>query len=321
MLIHSKRHRRCHGEDRRFCPGDRKQDPGSSCHWRLAHWTTQAVHLSSSQGEGSRGIAEESLGFKKSQTFNFEIRGIDIGDVDGDKKNEVVVMDTHNLYVFKYDGEKLNLFQKIEAGDHNSFLTLDVADVNRNGHAEIIVTSVFGSRVDRLPQLQSFIFEYEEGRFRKITEKAGWYFRVLHDPKGGPILMGQQMGTEGVFDGPIYKMVWSKKSYEKGPKMAFPKGMRVFGLTTANLRDEGKPELLTIDSMDYLNILSEKGKTLWRSRDRFGGTNIFYDTYAKTTEGQNPLMLQEDGALQGICSLKDSYQGPGWGRSPRGDHQ
>ena len=93
---------------------------------------------------GITRLAEESLGFKKSQTFNFEIRGIDIGDVDGDKKNEVVIIDTHNVYVFKYDGEKLNLFQKIEAGDHNSFLTLDVADVNRNGHAEIIVTSVFG---------------------------------------------------------------------------------------------------------------------------------------------------------------------------------
>ena len=32
-------------------------------------------------------------GFKRSQTFNFEIKGVDIGDVDGDKKNELVVMD------------------------------------------------------------------------------------------------------------------------------------------------------------------------------------------------------------------------------------
>ncbi len=246
------------------------------------------------QRRGIERVSQESLGFKKSQTFNFEIRGLDIGDVDGDGKNEVVIIDTNNVYIFKYDGEKLNLFKKIEAGEHNSFLSLDVADVNRNGHAEIIVTSVFGSRVDPLPQLQSFIFEFEEGRFKKIAEKAGWYFRVLHDPKDGPILMGQEMGTEGVFEGPIYKMVWSKRSFEKGPRMAFPKGMRVFGFTTANLRDEGKPEILTIDSMDYLNILSENGRTLWRSRDRFGGTNIFYDTYSKTTDSQKPLLLQKD---------------------------
>ena len=80
--------------------------------------------------------------FKKSQTFNFEIKGLDIGDVDGDKKNEVVIIDNSNLYVFKYDGDKLTLFRKIDAGYAQNFLTLDVADVNRNGFAEIIVTSV-----------------------------------------------------------------------------------------------------------------------------------------------------------------------------------
>ena len=125
-------------------------------------------------------IDPEGLGFKKSQNFPFEIKGLDIGDVDGDKKNELVVMDSHNLYVFKYDGEKLNLFRKIEAGYEHNFLTLDVADVNRNGYAEIIVTSVVEDN------LRSFILEYEEGKFRKITEKAGWYFRVLTIPKRDP---------------------------------------------------------------------------------------------------------------------------------------
>jgi hypothetical protein len=56
----------------------------------------------------------EDLGIRRSQTFPFEIKGMDIGDVDGDGKNEVVIMDDHNLYAFKYDGEKMNLFQKIE---------------------------------------------------------------------------------------------------------------------------------------------------------------------------------------------------------------
>ena len=33
------------------------------------------------------------MDYKKSQTFGFEIKGLDIGDVDGDKKNDVVIMD------------------------------------------------------------------------------------------------------------------------------------------------------------------------------------------------------------------------------------
>jgi len=224
-------------------------------------------------------IGPEDLSFKKSQTFGFEIKGLDIGDVDGDKKNEVVVMDSHNLYIFKYDGEKLNLFQKIEAGEHHNFLTLDVADVNRNGYAEIIVTSVVGDN------LQSFILEYEEGKFRKITEKAGWYFRVLDHPKEGPILMGQQMGSEGIYVGPIYKFIWKKKSFEKGSKMPFPKETKIFGLTVADIRKQGTLDTLILDDWDHLRILSADGKFSWRSRERFGGTSNYYETLKKKDSG------------------------------------
>ncbi len=220
-------------------------------------------------------IDSEGLGFKKSQTFGFEIKGLDIGDVDGDKKNEVVVMDDHNLYIFKYDGEKLTLFKRIEHGYEHNFLSLDVVDVNRNGFAEIIVTSVVGD------DLRSFILEYEEGKFRKITEKSGWFFQVLDHPKDGPILMGQNMGSEGTMVGPIYKFVWDKKSFEKGPKMPFPKKTNIFGLALADIRGKGKTDLILLDETDRLNILSEDGKTVWNGRDRFGATKNFYDTRKK----------------------------------------
>ena len=220
-------------------------------------------------------VGPEGLEFKKSQTFNFEIKGLDIGDVDGDKKNEIVVMDNHNIYVFKYDGDKLSLFRKIETGYQHNFLTLDVADVNRNGYAEIIVTSVVEDN------LQSFIIEYEQGEFRKITRKAGWFFRVLEHPKDGPVLMGQQMGSEGLFVGSIYKFVWKKNSFEKGPKMPFPKEASIFGLTIANFRVQGATDIITISDRGHLIVETIDGKFSWRSKERFGGTNNYYDTKKK----------------------------------------
>jgi TolB-like protein len=217
-------------------------------------------------------IDRGNVDFKKSQTFKFEIKGLDIGDVDGDKKNEIVVMDNHNLYIFKYDGDKLSLFRKIEYGYEHNFLTLDVADVNRNGHAEIIVTSVVGDN------LQSFILEYEGKEFRKIIEKANWYFRVLDHPKDGPTLMGQKMDSDGLFTGPVYKFLWEKKSFEKGPQMAFPKGTNIFGLTMADIRGQGVTDIIMLHDSGRLIIQSIDGKFAWRSREQFGGTNNSYDT-------------------------------------------
>ncbi|PIX31440.1 hypothetical protein COZ60_04560, partial [Candidatus Bathyarchaeota archaeon CG_4_8_14_3_um_filter_42_8] len=157
-----------------------------------------------------------------------------------------------------------------------------VADVNRNGYAEIIVTAVAED------DLRSFILEFEQGKFRKITEKAGWYFRVLDHPKDGPILMGQRMGSDGLFVDPIFRFVWKKKSFEKGPKMPFPKETKIFGLTLADIRGKGKPEIISFDSFERVNILSEDGKILYRTRDRFGGTANYYDTLKKKEEPFRP---------------------------------
>jgi TolB-like protein len=254
--------------------GDFAQDIGNKILGRRA--------MTGRPGERREGRAIERLGqgdidYKKSQTFGFEIKGLDIGDVDGDGKNELVVMDSNNLYIFKYDGEKLSLFQKIAAGSENNFLTLDVADLNRSGHAQIIVSSVVEDDV------RSFIFQYEEGKFKKVTEKAGWFFRVLDHPKEGPILLGQQRGADGLPVSPTYRMVWKKKSFEKGPKMNFPSETTIFGLAMADIRGKGKPEIIALDNLDCLNISSEDGKNHWRSKDRFGGTNNFYETL-KTTD-------------------------------------
>lgn len=258
--------------------GDFAQDIGFRILGRRATGSrpsdSRSSHLIRPGGEIGR-LGPEEAGFKKSQTFDFEIKGLDIGDVDGDKKNEIVAMDNHNLYVFKYDGDNLSLFQKIQIGYQHNFLTLDVADVNRNGFAEIIVTSVVED------DLRSFILEYEEGKFKKITEKAGWYFRVLDHPKDGLILMGQKMGSEGLFVGSIFKFIWKKNSYERGPKMPFPKETIIFGLTMGSLRGDGKLDLIAFDKREHLNVLAPDGKALWRSRNRFGGTAIYYDTKKK----------------------------------------
>jgi TolB-like protein len=224
---------------------------------------------------GSRRFIEREREYERSQTFPFEIKGLDVGDVDGDKKNEVVIMDNSNLYIFKYANDRLTLFRKIESGFEYNHLTIDVADVNRNGYAEIIVTTV----VDDV--LRSFIIEFEQGKFRKIIDDAYRYFRVLEHPKEGLILMSQRMGTNALFTGPIYRMVWKKNTYETGPKMPFPSGTQIYSVGLGYFRNAKDLELVVLDDRDRLSIVGPNGRPLWTSSDHYGGTNISYDSRRK----------------------------------------
>ncbi len=216
--------------------------------------------------------AHEGLGFMKSQEFPFEIKGLDIADVDGNGENEIVLMEGNNLWIYEYIEERLRLFQKLRGSVHQDFLSLDVADVNGNGTAEIFVTSVAG----RDPN--SFILEYEHNGFKRIGDKNRWYFRVLDLPSQGPTLLGQKMGREKTFSGPIYQFPWKGDTFSKGKRLKIPRDTELFGLAIADITGDGKAEIIKFDYADHLKVLSADGKDLlYKTSSKFGGSNNFFE--------------------------------------------
>jgi hypothetical protein len=215
---------------------------------------------------------QEGVGFQKTQKFPFEAKGLDIADVDGDGQNEIILMGRNTLRIYRYVEERLRPFKTLKAGGNQNFLALDVADVNRNGPAEIFVTSIVGEN------LSSFIMEYEENRFKKVNAGNGWYFRVLDLPRKGPTLLAQRMGAEETFSGPIYQFTWKRKKFRKGKKLKLPKDTPLYGLTIADVTGDGKDEIIRFDGSDHLRIFSSDGKDLlYKTPSRYGGTGNSFD--------------------------------------------
>jgi len=107
----------------------------------------------------------------------------------------------------------------------------------------------------------------------------------LDHPKEGPLLMGQRRGSEGLPVGPIYKFVWQKKSFEKGPKIPLPKETNVdpniFSIALAAIRDKDKLDLIMLDDLEHLRVVGPDGKKVWGGRESYGASNNFYDTTKK----------------------------------------
>jgi len=120
-------------------------------------------------------------GFWMSQKYKRRFKGMDIGDVNGDNLNEVVVIDEHSVMIYQKIEGNLKLLNKISGKVSDSYIAVDVADVNENGISEIIVTNVQNRNLD------SFVLEFQDGKFVKIASDLRWFLRVI-DISGIPQL-------------------------------------------------------------------------------------------------------------------------------------
>jgi TolB-like protein len=226
-------------------------------------------------------------GFWMSQKFPTMLRGMDVGDVNGDGLTEVVMIDSHNVMIYQYPpkGNDLTLLQTITGKSYDNYLSVDVADINGNGGKEIIVTSINRDRLD------SFVLEFKDGKFVEIASNLPWFLRVISDSTGTPLLLGQQRGSDVPFNSPIHEMTWSSGAYKAGRRMSIPQGLSVYGLALDTLGPGASEKIIALDDFDYLNLYDKTTKPLskldvlggsmeklWKSDEVFGGSNISFDT-------------------------------------------
>jgi len=220
-------------------------------------------------------------GFWMSPKYRKTFKGMDIGDVDGDKKNEVVVIDRNTVQIYQKNETGFVLRNKLPGETYDQYLTVDVADINGNGIAEIIVTNFTRDRPT------SFVMEFRDGKYEKIASNLEWFLRVI-DTEEGPVLMGQPLSVisgNAPLSRPIYEIVWKGDTYKKGRRMPIPEGVSVFGVTLAKI-DENIERVIALDEFDHIHIYRKTKKLLskihviggsddliWSSIDVFGGSH------------------------------------------------
>jgi hypothetical protein len=228
--------------------------------------------------------------FWKSTQFPVEFRGIDIGDVNGDGLNETVMIDQNSIHIYQRKGTDFRLVQKIAGNSYDNFLSLDVADTNKNGVMEIIVTNYVSS------QLRSLVIEFKDGKFVPIATGLPWFLRVIDNGSGTPILVGQRRGIEKIFDSPIYEILWQGGQYREGQRMKIPEGLSVYGLNMMKAGGSGSERVVALNDDDYLCVFQPTEKPIdkvviiggsdefiWKSEDYYGGSNTYITPFFNST--------------------------------------
>jgi TolB-like protein len=232
----------------------------------------------------------------KTQSFKTEIKGFALGDVDGDKNNETVFIDTKTIYIHRQANRRFIKVAEIPGEPQDSFLGIDVADINGNAIAEIFVTSLSDKN-----RLRSFVLEWNGTEFKTLAREENWYFRVIKGSKGAPpLLVGQKGGFNEAFSGPVWVLKWNSGRYVAEERQRLPDWATVYGLAFGDVLNDGRQLFVALTKNDTLSILDQDGKQEWTSSDTYGGSNIFLLAPAEKIEAEKVGQIIDPTAFDGI---------------------
>ena len=240
---------------------------------------------------------------------------IALGDVDGDKRDEIVISDGTNITVYAFQ-EELRELWSIKGDKRGRHISLDVLDLNKNGIAEIFITSIVSGtdiKTDDSQRrksgvvIESSVVEYDSAEgYRIIKDRLPYFLRVADD-----MLLMQGVSRQRIFDGPVFKGVWSDSEYRPDIKLDLPSGINIYGFTFVDWKNQGRLHIMSFDDNGYLSLYDTSGERLWKSKKSFGKFDITFetDTYSvvnpeKKWAVRGRLMTVQTGRGQEVIVLK-----------------
>jgi TolB-like protein len=217
---------------------------------------------------GESGVLKPSGGF----SLRVAVMSMDTGDLEGDGQKELVVLTRQSLMVYKRRQRTYELKGTLEAAYGEEFLKVSVADIDRNGKAEIYLVSSYGKTA------QTSVWEWS-GKFKKLVDRQrGNYYAVKEQGSGRDALLFQDSGFDQIFMGTLWFA-----SYQNGvltKKEAIP-GLgdaQLYTLTLYDVDKDGTLEFIGLGRPDLYEespicIWDEKGNVLFQSSQKVGGTN------------------------------------------------
>ncbi len=204
------------------------------------------------------------------QRFKLEIRGLDVGDLDGDGKNELVIIDRDTVYVYKWRKKRLFQFKAIEKTWASNYIYVSVADLDGNGRAEIYVSNLSTT-------VSSLVLEWDGGKFKEIASRESWLFRVVDLPGQGKTLVGQKRGVEGTYRGDVQILTRKGNDFVSTGPLNLPRYGNVFNFVQNDLTGKGITYTTMLGPYEHLLVYDQKGERLWKSDDYFGGSLTFME--------------------------------------------
>ena len=253
-------------------------------------------------------VQETQASYWKSRTLKMRLLGISLGDIDKDGRVEIVMADEHAVDVYRMvQGRFQRAYPTMDMGT-GQVIGVDVGDIDGNGYAEIYVSSLNARR----NIAESKVFEFKGNGISPIIEKTQYCFRIVKTAFRGEILLGQEIEPFGdPWDKPIEEMGWTGGDLQPQTPLLPGGKANVLGITYNDIQNTGTEDAVAVFSRyDDLQIMSIAGQELWKSPEKYGGSELYFIKEQETANDENrqwlPLRILStdidgNGTVEVIC--------------------
>jgi len=203
-----------------------------------------------------------------SQRLTSELIGIAPGKSMPNGTREFYLVGDRSLRLSQ-QGDGLKTVAEVSFSGGKQILGVDSADLDGDGEPEAYVTIFDGD------SLSSEVWTSRDGKLVRVAEKLPYYFRGIALGGREKKIYVQQMGNDTDFYGDVYELVKVGSNYEMKNAIKLPRFGFLYNFSMITDRD-GKELFVVLNDDGYLIVYDRKGEELWRSGDKYGGTELFF---------------------------------------------
>ena len=200
-----------------------------------------------------------------------------IGKTMPDGGREIFLAENRRLAYYRQNTD-MKLVSETEFRNTEKILSVDTIEA-KDGAQDIYVTIVRGD------ELASQVLRVKGDKLVQVAEGLPYFFRSFNLAGGPKKLYAQPMGRNADFYGDIAEVTRTGTNISLKNPIKMPRYGDIYSFNQFRDR-EGKTYTVVINPDSYLIVYDQSLTELWRSNDKFGGSELFFqreDADVRTT--------------------------------------